>query len=194
MQSRRTGLVYAISTLAICTSLVLVAPVGAENPLTIDPTTQPHLKSWSNIIPNAARRFIVLADFNNEAVLDRETGLVWEQTPQTSTVLWGGNDGARWACVNKNVGGRKGWRLPSIPELASIIDPANANTNGIPTLPTGHPFINVQSAFYWSATAFADDPMFAWVVWFGNGYVSNNNKSYSYHVWCVRGSMNADTY
>ena len=59
------------------------------------------------------------------------------------------SDGLRQHCPNKNVGGRKSWRLPSFPELASLIDPSNAN----PTLPTGHPFTNVQSAHYWSATA-----------------------------------------
>ena len=42
------------------------------------------------------------------------------------------------------VGGTKGWRLPSVAELASLVDPANSN----PALPTGHPFSNVQSPFY----------------------------------------------
>src|SRR4026207_326071 len=33
-------------------------------------------------------RFKVLSDFNNEAVLDRETGLVWEKTPETALGGW----------------------------------------------------------------------------------------------------------
>ena len=36
--------------------------------------------SWSRALP-AADRFVVLADFNNEAVLDRNTGLLWQRTP-----------------------------------------------------------------------------------------------------------------
>jgi hypothetical protein len=109
---------FAILTIVI--TVILSSPVGAENSTTIDLSTQPHLKSWSNVIPNAARRFVVLPDFSNEAVLDRETGLVWERAPNVSpTRYW---SDSRQICVNKNVGGRRGWRLPSIHELASLLD------------------------------------------------------------------------
>jgi hypothetical protein len=41
--------------------------------------------SWDQTIactiPSSCSRFLVLSNFNNEAVLDRETGLVWERTP-----------------------------------------------------------------------------------------------------------------
>lgn len=40
--------------------------------------------SWDQKLP-AATRFVVLMDWNNEAVLDRETGLVWEQAPAGGT-------------------------------------------------------------------------------------------------------------
>jgi hypothetical protein len=187
MSSKKCHLTYALSTLVMGAALVLVGPVSAENFTTIDPSTQPHLKSWSNIIPNAAKRFVVLSDFNNEAVLDRETGLVWAQSP--ALTLFGWKD-ARFHCPNKNVGGRKGWRLPSFPELASLIDPSNLN----PTMPTGHPFTNVQSAHYWSATALADDPTSAWLVDFSLGVGNGGKEVISGHAWCVRGPMNADTY
>src|SRR5262249_23927325 len=36
--------------------------------------------SWDQTLP-ASTRFIVLSNFNSQAVLDRETGLVWERTP-----------------------------------------------------------------------------------------------------------------
>jgi hypothetical protein len=133
---------------------------------------------------------VVLADFNNEAVLDRETGLVWEKSPSTVPQDW---STARATCINKNVGGRKGWRLPAVPELSSLIDPTVASG---PTLPVGHPFQNAHSAFYWSATTDALTTADAWVVIFTNSLVDHVLKTFSNSVltWCVRGGMNADIY
>jgi hypothetical protein len=72
------------------------------------------------------------------------------------------------------------------------VDPSVASPG--PTLPTGHPFINVQSSFYWSATTLASDPSFAWGVRFSNRDVNVGGKGNSTFVWCVRGAMNADQY
>ena len=124
------------------------------------------------------------------AVLDRETGLVWEQSPVTTTDTW---IGARRVWINKNLGGRKGWRLPSTPELASLVDP---NATSSPFLPAGHPFTNVQSAFfYWAATTNAVNPTtVTWVVNFNDGDVTPGSKASSFNVWCAHGGMDADKY
>jgi hypothetical protein len=144
--------------------------------------------NWDKALP-AAERFVVLAAFNNDAVRDNNTGLVWEKSPRPAPVTW---NGARFACINKNVGGQKGWRLPSIPDLASLIDPSVASPG--PTIPSGHPFHNIQSAGYWSATTSAEDASDAWFVYFGRGFVDHDNKTHTGHTWCVRSSMNADAY
>jgi uncharacterized protein DUF1566 len=46
------------------------------------------------------------------------------------------------------LGGRKGWRLPTIEELLSVVDPNRTN----PALPTGQPFGVQLDDFYWSST------------------------------------------
>jgi len=142
---------------------------------------------WDQSLP-AAQRFVILPAFNNEAVLDKNTGLVWERSPQASPTVWSNAVGA---CIRKTVGGLKGWRLPSGPELASLVDPS------VPpglTLPPGHPFLNVQS-FYWSASTVAADPMLAWYVRFGNGSVENDFKTFlGGNFWCVRGPMQESVY
>ncbi len=142
------------------------------------------------------RRFIVLSNWNSEAALDRETGLVWLKSPKTD-IGAGGNDPLPWStarfnCAGRSVGGRKGWRLPSINELASLIDPSVPPPG--PTLPAGHPFTNVQSSSYWSASTDADDSRLAWFVDFFNGGPSANFKGNPNFLWCVRGGGVLDNY
>lgn len=144
--------------------------------------------SWDQTLP-AATRFVILSNFNNEAVLDRNTGLVWEQSPSATVEPWGN---ARFTCLNKRVGNQKGWRLPAVAELASLVDPSVAIPG--PTLSPDHPFTNVQSSIYWSASTFADNPTNAWFVNFGNGFVGTFSKITTFPVWCVRGGGNADPY
>jgi hypothetical protein len=80
-------------------------------------------------------------------VFDEETGLVWERSPTLYKRL---RDAAIVFSYTKATAGRKGWRLPTIEELLSLVDPTQNN----PTLPVGHPFINVQTGyFYWSTLA-----------------------------------------
>jgi Protein of unknown function (DUF1566) len=103
--------------------------------------------SWDQTLP-ANTRFIVLSNFNNEAVLDRETGLVWQRTPSNTETTWGiaVNVECRFSAAT---GGRMGWRLPSLVELQSLVDPKQSN----PSLPAGHPFLGVKTVGdYWSST------------------------------------------
>jgi hypothetical protein len=162
----------------------LVAPNSARAQVLPSPP-------WGEPI-QAPSRFVVLASFNNEAVYDQETGLVWEQAPTNLARSW---YLAQADCNSRAVGNRKGWRLPTIQELASLIDPTVPSPN--PTLPVGHPFVNVHTpsptgdALYWSATTLDPSSTVAWVVEFGAGGVGNTDKSRdgaAYH-WCVRGGQ-----
>lgn len=150
--------------------------------------------------PSNSSRFTCV--FDGEAVRDNHTGLVWEQAPLTITHTWRlgiGGDGtlgsARAECVERTTGGQRGWRLPSVHELASLIDPAQT-TPGLPALSAGHPFANIQTGpkGYWSATTDADGANVAWAVNFNGGGVGGGDKTVTSHVWCVRGGMNADQY
>ena len=132
---------------------------------------------WSEQI-TASSRFVSV--FGGSGTLDKETGLVW-QTDQDS--LQRGWIIAREVCMNRNIGGRKGWRLPAFNELTSLLDPAVTN----PALPAGHPFTNVQNTVYWSSSTSAVG------VDFGLGDVSMVNKNNLARVKCVRGPMMGPT-
>ena len=144
-------------------------------------------------------RFIVLSNWadtshpsGGAAVLDRETGLVWERRPNGGFFSW--SNAQKW-CNQLKLGNRMGWHLPTIQELASLVDPSQSN----PALPAGNPFIDVNSSDYWSATTVATDTSFAWFVYFGvsaamDHVFSNRDKTDSTHnfVWCVRGGQGVD--
>jgi hypothetical protein len=140
---------------------------------------------------DATQRFQLLHDFNDEAVLDQETGLVWERSPSKQALAW---PNARLFCAQKAVGGRGGWRLPAFDELASLVDPSVTDPT-VPRLSTGHPFLDVQPAAYWSSTLFAEEPGFTMVVFFffvaGSdapiGVNDANTKGAAKNVWAVRG-------
>jgi Protein of unknown function (DUF1566) len=171
-------------TIGAGVSSALEAPPSKSNPTT---NASALIQNWDKKLPSASR-FTTLSAFGGAAVRDDETGLVWEKTLETNQVSWAD---ARAACADKDVGGRKGWRLPSIFELASLMD---LSMSAGPTLPLGHPFTNVQLDVYWSATTVAGIPNSAWLVFFDTGKVLNGFKTITFHAWCVRGGMNADQY
>lgn len=162
-------------------SLVLVAAIGHLTVARVEGAKPPIPPTWSQILPAAQRFQLVMG---SAAVLDQETGLVWEQSPDTEPQGW---LFAQLSCNVRTVGGRLGWRLPTLQELASLVDPTQSN----PALPAGHPFSNVQSSGYWSASTEAGSLSLAWLV---NllGFVGNDGKTNAYHVWCVRGGQGVD--
>jgi len=161
--------------------LIVIVALVVFAPLAVAADGHP---AWNNQIKGPGR-FQVLSKFTNAAAFDKETGLVWERQPSTGAGDWFNRRTRRY---NLEVGGRKGWRVPTIEELASLVD----TSQPAPTLPAGHPFINVQSSVYWSATTDAGDTSGAWAVNFNGGGVGASDKTNSHFVWCVRGGQGID--
>ena len=189
-QRRRSGIIIGLLALGLLVGAALTAnpaqAVSGPGPYYAEP-------AWDQI--KGAGRFLILTNWSSLAVLDKETGLVWEIAPDPGTHTWAV---ARFDCSAKTTGNRKGWRLPSVHELASLIDPSVVSPG--PTLPSGHPFTGVvggtpQLDFYWSATTDVLNPTTsAWGVGFDDAIVGENPKADNVRIWCVRGGMNADAY
>jgi hypothetical protein len=147
--------------------------------------------SWDQQIP-AASRFIVLTDWGSAAVLDRETGLVWERQPANPA---GGLEIAGIiGCQNVQTGGRQGWRLPRAEELLSLVDPTRTNrvsSGGAPALPVGHPFIGISAGPYWAIDPAAIGTSEYSIVFLDAGEVNLTSASDTNPVWCVRGGSGA---
>jgi hypothetical protein len=134
--------------------------------------------SWDQTLP-ATTRFVVLSNFNSEAVLDRETGLVWERSPSTSQLDWSSSFGV---CLTASTGNRLGWRLPSADEIASLMDPATLSP------PAGHPFLGLnQNTAFWTTTTLPSQPSSALTFTLGSGSGLAAKLVTQEHRWCVRG-------
>jgi len=140
--------------------------------------------------------------FGEQAVLDRETGLIWERTVSTDKTIW-----KKGACANKLIGGqggrvgRGGWHLPTLQELLSLAP-----------LTQEAPFINLKlfdlresGEGYWASTVVPGDSYHftdgldypaVYHVRFGLSsfnlradYTMGGQGSDKQHPsWCVRGS------
>ena len=77
------------------------------------------------------------------------------------------------------------WQLPNIKELLSLVDYGESN----PALPMGHPFMDVQSGFYWSSSSIVPLPEHAWGLGMGGGSGLNVAKTSGVFVWPVRGGQ-----
>lgn len=202
------------SKLSLVLATLALAVAGAVRPAAAQTTAAgPYYAtpSWDQTLSCTALtscpRFIVLSNMGSRAVLDRETGLVWERTPQSSMEVAQTNadltwNSARALCLGKGLGGRRGWRLPSITELTSLMEPDLGDLVPGGALPAGHPFSVPDAAGpgvrYWSATSVAGSPGFAWAVTFRRNSIETLSKTDIQPLfplaWCVRGGMNADQY
>ena len=144
------------------------------------------IKNWQQAHP-ATQRFVILLDFNNDAVLDKDTNLIWELSPTPTSVTW---NEARTTCTTRATGGKKGWRLPAPAEMRSLVGPAVDSP--IPNIPPGHPFLNIQPTSYWTVVPEANQPSYARYVDAFLGNVLSFIKIYTYPVWCVRGPIKPD--
>lgn len=127
-------------------------------------------------VGGGAERFQLV--LGGEAVRDGRTGLTWERAPDSTHDVWSASV-AR--CRTKTIAGLSGWRAPGIEELKTLIDPAQRD----PSLPPGHPFMNVRSAIYWTATPSPTDDIVAWQVSFFTGEAVTDQKSGTRRTWCV---------
>jgi len=100
----------------------------------------------------------------------RESGLLdWPSALTWSNSLKNGTCGLT---DNSTIGD---WRLPNINELRSLINYSRHD----PGLSSGHPFLNVQSVWYWSSTTNPAYTSGAYNVGLSRGSIHVNKKLYS---------------
>jgi hypothetical protein len=182
--------------LKICALAIVALTVGAVSAQAQTTTAVgPYyaVPSWDQTLP-AATRFVVLSNMDSKAVLDRETGLVWERAPGTFFPFFGAQDTWRNAlelCRQMTLGNRKAWRLPTVEELSSLVTAAGV-------LPAGHPFENIaagQFSTYWSATLVPYFTQAAYVQALGGGGGQGSDSIDNTNPYiCVRGGVGVSAF
>lgn len=136
--------------------------------------------------PSLARSFVPSSQSGVRVVSDTLTGLTWQgcvvglsgDKCDKGTATW-----ARWSEALSLCEAR-GWRLPNIMELRSLVknnvENPSIDTNAFPGTP---------GEFMWASTSRSDKPSYAWGVTFDYGSVFYYGKSDSKfgYVRCVRG-------
>lgn len=114
-------------------------------------------------------------------VVDTKTKLVWQQPCASSRMTWA-NAKSYCAGLGATLAG-SGWRLPTINELATLVD-----TSIAPPRAAIDPvfFPNAPKDDFWSSTLVAGTPSTIWVETFSIGGAGQTMASMSYLVRCVR--------
>jgi hypothetical protein len=136
-------------------------------------------------------------DLGNGIVRDDVTGLEWVQDgnvmatrdPGFDTDGTSGDGQVTWQHAFDYVDllnseeylGYSDWRLPSIQELASLVDSSRS-------YPAIDPIFSAVAAYYWSSTADAFNTSGAGYVDFATGFVISCNKTLGRYVRAVRGN------
>lgn len=167
---------------------VMPGPIGGYPPTVAATAAGTYLAppAWGQTLaPNV--RFVILSNFDNDAVLDRETGLVWTRHKVTEKT---DSFNADRACRSLHMGRRYGWRLPTSTEVLSLIDRTATPGSGEPKFPAGHPFVfppvfGTNLTWYWVNDASFDSMLF---VSLGSGALSfAQDTTFARGVMCVRG-------
>jgi hypothetical protein len=120
-------------------------------------------------------------DNGNGTVTDSNTALVWQQAAGSAMT----QPNAISYCSGLNLGGYTDWRLPSLVELLSIVDPRKGDSNTTPAIDTTY-FPGTHPFPYWSTTLSASTSGDGWYIIFNNGSNTQNSTASQQYVRCVR--------
>jgi hypothetical protein len=141
---------------------------------------------WGNRPITPVNVYSVQTLFQQKVVNDSQTKLMWQQTAPSSTFDWAA---AKSYCDGLLYAGYADWRLPSVHELASLVDytiPYTA-TNPKPAIDTAA-FPGAKAADYLTASSSAGSSTLVWLVGFNATTVNPYDITFAQNVRCVRGS------
>ena len=144
--------------------------------ISLDKPTHIQVKS-----PESDLRTPLVRDDLKEIVIDKTTGLMWQDNIDTKTIKKNRKD-AKQYCRSLVFGGYDDWYLPRKKQLQSIVDKKKRN----PAIREG--FRNVQTYHYWTSSPnISRNVINVFNIDFKNGQTYHTNKEGKCHVRFVRG-------
>ena len=157
---------------------------GQDACYTIHPLSYTKLDEGGNALPDSATSWSM--------VRDDVTGLMWEVKTDDGSIhdrkdkySWQDAQNVFIDSLNSSgFGGFSDWRVPSLKELAYLVDYGSYN----PAIDKEF-FRTGYSSLYWSSTSYSDDLSYAWIIFFDYGYdYYSNYKLFTHDVRAVRGA------
>jgi hypothetical protein len=199
IMKKQKKVILGVCVCAVFAAVVFFVPAMLQaGSLEPSGSPAPTMKTLDQIPPTWSEKITTgrfIDALGGAAVLDRETGLVWEKSPSQTTKTWGAS---LYECYGLEIGGRKGWHLPTIEQLMSLVD---TSVSGSPKLPSGHPFdtdctsggcVGSNYAYYSATQDIATTH--AYLLFIGAGTAGIEGKDNADHFWCVRGGQSDDPY
>jgi len=103
-------------------------------------------------------------------VRDNYTGLVWQQDFSAATMAW--TDAAGY-CASSTIGGHT-WRVPSLRELATLVDEAQVAPAINRTMFPSTKYGSKSNNWYWASHRAAGNATAAWAINFDDGFTGFN--------------------
>ena len=183
---RSDGEEMGIRTLTIFLTIVAVLvvttnPVSAIKYIPAVPDKSKTLPAHDGE-PNGCNSSRFQCVLGGEAVLDKQTGLIWARNAYIAEKKMSWSDAVKF-CDSIEIGNRKGWRLPTKKEMISLLDTSQSS----PALPVGHPFMNVGTVgcTYWTNTEQKWDNKIVWIISLNLGKVQEYLKIFGCYTWPV---------
>ncbi len=182
---------------------------GQDANYSIYPMSFTKLDGSGNTLPDSATSWVMVKDNVTGLIWEVKTSIgkgknyndphnadntyIWyDSNPATN----GGNAGTPGtgtdtedfikALNDARYGGYSDWRMPTIKELAYIVNYSIPYPG--PTIDTGY-FPNTAASWYWSSTTYAGGTHGAWPVDFDHGYDDGHYKYNDFYVRAVRGGQ-----
>ena len=147
-----------------------------------------HPADWSKYGLSASITGTIQHDYEKQitadgipVVVDYATNLMWQYASSASSVSWNEAHNDIHSLNSTGYAGYSDWRLPTIEELASLLEPDKSSQHLYID-----PIFGTTQLWCWSADTVASSPEMAWYISFSSGGIQPHDIKNSAFVLAVR--------